>query len=578
MSDIPRDDDAAAALGRRLLSAIPGMNGDSGKAQQPPASPFGMIKGSVTRDTLPRIVLICIAAAMSATGILFALNAESKAVEGQHYDPRLAVMFVILILGYRLTQNLLIASAGRSIERALDVKRQSVSNDVLQLSLLNVESVTTQEIRDGMSSHYASLSQTIVPLIFGFEALFLLGFMFVYVLTLSFFAGVLTVAVVLITLLGYARGAQAARKRLAETAAHEAQYRRITELVLRGVKELRFNQTKRTQVQDALNTSSGHISTGRSSSAKMMGQLIATGTTVSYLMAGTVVFILPLFSDQQNHDLSRIVVAVIFLLGPIGSLVQTSQQFTMARFALSEINKFEASVHNLVATQDAQILDETWDRETFATLSIRDVTFKHSGDSGFGVTAGTLDINQGEVVFMTGGNGSGKTTLLRVLSGLYPRHTGEFTVNGTPIPQHTPQQYRNLFASVFTDFCIFDQAYGLDEAGIKRLEHWLTVVGVRDKLGTPLDLAQAASLSTGQRKRVALALALAEDRPVLILDEWAADQDPQTRHMFYTELLPQLRQAGRTVFAITHDEQYFAYCDRRVHMNEGQLTEGAENE
>jgi putative ATP-binding cassette transporter len=578
MSDIPRDDDATVALGRRLLAAIPGMNGESAKAQKPPAAPFGMIKGLITRDTLPRIILICIAAAMSATGILFVLNAESKAVEGQHYDPRLAVLFVILILGYRLTQNLLIASAGRSIERALDVKRQSVSNDVLQLSLLNVESVTTQEIRDGMSSHYASFSQTIVPLIFGFEALFLLGFMFVYVLTLSFFAGVLTVAVVLITLLGYARGAQAARKRLAETAAHEAQYRRITELVLVGVKELRFNQTKRTQVQDALNTFSGHISTGRSSSAKMMGQLIATGTTVSYLMAGTVVFILPLFSDQQNNELSRIVVAVIFLLGPIGSLVQTSQQFTMARFALNEINKFEASVRNLVATQDAPVLDEAWDRDTFETLLIRDLTFQHHGDSGFGVTAGALDINRGEVVFMTGGNGSGKTTLLRVLSGLYPRQTGEITINGTPIPQHTPQQYRDLFASVFTDFCIFDQAYGLDEAGIARLEHWLTVIGVRDKLGTPLNLAQAASLSTGQRKRVALALALAEDRPVLILDEWAADQDPQTRRMFYTELLPQLKQAGTTVFAITHDEQYFAYCDRRVHMNEGQLTEGAENE
>jgi putative ATP-binding cassette transporter len=578
MSDIPRDDDATVALGRRLLSAIPGMNGESAKAQKPPASPFGMIKGLITRDTLPRIILICIAAAMSATGILFALNAESKAVEGQHYDPRLAVLFVILILGYRLTQNLLIASAGRSIERALDVKRQSVSNDVLQLSLLNVESVTRQEIRDGMSSHYASFSQTIVPLIFGFEALFLLGFMFVYVLTLSFFAGVLTVAVVLITLLGYARGAQAARKRLAETAAHEAQYRRITELVLGGVKELRFNQTKRTQVQDALNTFSGHISTGRSSTAKMMGQLIATGTTVSYMMAGTVVFIMPLFSDQQNHELSRIVVAVIFLLGPIGSLVQTSQQFTMARFALSEINKFEASVRNLVATQDAPVLDETWDRDTFETLLIRDLTFQHNGDSGFGVTAGALDINRGEVVFMTGGNGSGKTTLLRVLSGLYPRQTGEITINGTQIPQHTPQQYRDLFASVFTDFCIFDQAYGLDEAGIARLEHWLTVIGVRDKLGMPVNLAQAASLSTGQRKRVALALALAEDRPVLILDEWAADQDPQTRRMFYTELLPQLKQAGTTVFAITHDEQYFAYCDRRVHMNEGQLTEGAENE
>ena len=79
--------------------------------------------------------------------------------------------------------------------------------------------------------------------------------------------------------------------------------------------------------------------------------------------------------------------------------------------------------------------------------------------------------------------------------------------------------------------------------------------------------------SQGQRKRLALMLALLEKRDILLLDEWAADQDPLFRRFFYRELLPMFKKAGVTVFAISHDDQYFDLADRLVKMEAGQLSE-----
>ena len=80
-------------------------------------------------------------------------------------------------------------------------------------------------------------------------------------------------------------------------------------------------------------------------------------------------------------------------------------------------------------------------------------------------------------------------------------------------------------------------------------------------------------LSQGQRKRVALLLALAEQREVMLFDEWAADQDPQFRRIFYQVLLPRLKEMGKTVIAISHDDHYFPLADRLLEMRQGQLTE-----
>ena len=78
-------------------------------------------------------------------------------------------------------------------------------------------------------------------------------------------------------------------------------------------------------------------------------------------------------------------------------------------------------------------------------------------------------------------------------------------------------------------------------------------------------------LSTGQRKRLAIIAAILEEKPILVLDEWAADQDPYFRKKFYTELLPLIKDMGHSIIAVTHDDKYYSYADKLYKMEYGRL-------
>lgn len=79
------------------------------------------------------------------------------------------------------------------------------------------------------------------------------------------------------------------------------------------------------------------------------------------------------------------------------------------------------------------------------------------------------------------------------------------------------------------------------------------------------------SLSQGQRKRLALLIAYLEDRPIYLFDEWASDQDPFFRDIFYNQLLPSLKQRGKTVLVISHDDRYFHLADRVIKLDYGKV-------
>lgn len=564
----------AASLGEALLRLIP--RASTGKSEQGvPLKP--VLARLISKDSLPHLAFVAVLAALCGTGVLFLLNAEVKDIEQYRYSLPTAVLFVVLLVIYRVAQNRLIKNAARAIEVALDHKRQLVVADVLKLSLRDIELLERSRLRDGIAANYGSLSQTIVPIISGAESLILLVFMFAYVVSLSLFAGGLSVLVVGLTVVGYLNRSKQMETEMATAAAADARFRALTDAISGGSKELQLSLRRRLGLEEAMATSSSALANGRSASASHFADLIATGTTISYLMAGAVVFVMPLLTQQADGDISRIVVAVIFLLGPIGSVVQTVQQFTIAQYCLSAINGFELDVASRVAEvagssqQSAGLQIDSPSPAVFKKITMRSVRYVHTGNQAFAIDDIDLTLQKGEIVFLTGGNGSGKTTLLRVLTGLYPRTSGGLQLNGQEVAKMPPQDYRELFSGVFADFYIFDRPFGLDEQELSDFSDWLKLLGIRDLLGEDLTKISADHLSTGQRKRVALALALAEQRPILVLDEWAADQDPETRKRFYEEILPSLKVEGRTIFAITHDEQYFHLCDRRLHMIEGQF-------
>jgi putative ATP-binding cassette transporter len=130
---------------------------------------------------------------------------------------------------------------------------------------------------------------------------------------------------------------------------------------------------------------------------------------------------------------------------------------------------------------------------------------------------------------------------------------------------------RDQISIIFADFHLFRRLYGLGEQDPDRIGALLRDMQIDQKTGIRGDSFTTIQLSTGQRKRLALIVALLEDKPVMIFDEWAADQDPPFRRKFYEEILPGLKAKGKVVICVTHDDRYFEIADRRLKMEFGRI-------
>jgi putative ATP-binding cassette transporter len=292
--------------------------------------------------------------------------------------------------------------------------------------------------------------------------------------------------------------------------------------------------------------------------------------TLFFLLLGAIVFIVPSFNPGQPETTVKVATAMLFLVGSLGALLQAVPIFARAESALATLE----SLKERLGDEPAVPPGEEVPIAGFETLDLEAVRFRYpaTGDEpGFAVGPIDLSVRRGEVVFIVGGNGSGKSTFLKLLTGLYAADSGTIALDGRPIEAIGRARYRSAISIVFTDFHLFPELYGIaatpEETAARLDELGLGAkTSVRDGVFSTLDL------SAGQRKRVALAVARLERRPILVLDEWAAEQDPSFRRTFYREILPAIAAQGVTVIAATHDDHYFDAADRVYRMEEGRLS------
>ena len=258
---------------------------------------------------------------------------------------------------------------------------------------------------------------------------------------------------------------------------------------------------------------------------------------------------------------------LLFLRTPLISAVGALPTLLSAQVAFRKLNRFDLAPYEPAFSAPAPA-------SAWQTLELRDVCF-HYGEQGFAVGPINLTLRRGELLFLIGGNGSGKSTLAMLLTGLYQPHAGSLLLDGKEISSQQPDLWRQHFSAVFTDVHLFDRliSHGGEPADPALVQRWLERLKMSEKLQLDGNRVLNLQLSKGQSKRLALLLAAAEERDILLLDEWAADQDPHFRRIFYRELLPWLQASGKTVFAISHDDHYFTHADRLLEMRNGQLVE-----
>lgn len=346
------------------------------------------------------------------------------------------------------------------------------------------------------------------------------------------------------------------------------------EAAIEGRKELTLNRDRARRYYDEEFDQSAEIYRNHVTLADRFHSIASNWANIMVLGTIGLVFYLANGLEWASTAVaSTYALTILFLRTPLVSAVASLPALMSAKVSLEKLDTLALAEYRPGFAQPTFNPNNNW--QTLALDGVEYCYPGQDGEHGFDVGPVDLTLNRGEVIFLVGGNGSGKSTLARLLSGLYLPQSGRVLLDGEPVESERWVSYRRLFASVFTDFYLFDQLITEDGADAPReeVDYWLERLHMLEKAQIDKGRIKDTRLSQGQRKRLALLLALLEQRDILLLDEWAADQDPLFRRLFYRELLPMMKAKGKTVFAITHDDHYFDQADRLLKMDSGRLME-----
>lgn len=344
--------------------------------------------------------------------------------------------------------------------------------------------------------------------------------------------------------------------------------------VLQGFKELKLSATKKNNLYNL------HLKQNRKNARDLEIYTINNFLTTNlfayyglYMIFGVIVFVLPLISEIPLEKIISFVLVILFMASPINNLFSMQQIISKLVVGKSKIQKFltELEKIDIQSNSSGQLYDPN-----FSKIQFRDVVYNQKDDDQnivFTLGPINIDFNRGEIVFIIGGNGSGKSTFINLLTNMYEPHTGNILIDEQEI-DIDDQPYRNLMTSIYTDPYMFSQNF--EDYELKDNKQYRELIEIMKMHEVILDDKEESiqrKFSKGQTKRLAMILALLEERPILILDEWAADQDPEFREYFYEQFIPMLKEQGKTIIAVTHDDSYFRFADKIIKFEYGKIVQ-----
>jgi putative ATP-binding cassette transporter len=519
------------------------------------------------------VAYLCISAfgnVMIIATVNSALNRDAEAGSFM-----LSLLFMLSILIYITAQKSVMADAALTAEQTIAGLRKRVLANVRKADMAAMQIVGRAPIYAAVTREAQTISNTLPMVVVGAQQSVLLLFMSIYIISLS------TVAFILIGLFGiFAIAFHVFRIRLLQqkTDAQIANQNDFFETfrgMLDGVKEMSFNAARRDAVVADVVEQSAKNQQMATDIKRIWAREFVSTQALFYVLLGLMVFVVPIFTENYHSVVIQVTMAALFMIGPLSSLAQAIPAVTDLMRALQNIYALETHLGTVTRQTKGEVDEDTQELDVAGqSLSLNSVTYSYHDTQGqvtFALQPIDAIFKSGEIAFITGGNGSGKSTLFRLLTGIARPETGEVRLDGAVVVPEQYGAYRDRIGVVFADFYLFRRIYGQEDADHHRVSSLLDQFGLTGKTELIDGTFTTTDLSAGQRKRLALVITILQDTPIIMLDEWAADQDSQFRAKFYHRILPSLAAEGRIVICITHDETYFGTAQVLYAMVDGCL-------
>ncbi|RAM48817.1 MAG: ABC transporter ATP-binding protein [Hapalosiphonaceae cyanobacterium JJU2] len=338
-----------------------------------------------------------------------------------------------------------------------------------------------------------------------------------------------------------------------------------------GIKELKLNRHRRKDFLELeLKASVAALQKYHSRSRRVMAGISSFGEFLFFILIGLLVFGVPNLLPTSSTVLSGYILTLTYLMPQISSTLAILPYLSQAGVSLRKIDALGLSLAS--RSEDLEPIRHPY--LGFEKIEIIKATYTYRSGEDYTFNLGPVDlsIQPGELIFIVGGNGSGKSTLVKLITGLYTPDTGKIYVNSNLVTNQNREAYRQLFSAVFSEFYLFERLLGFPHDDLDaQASFYLEQLQLAHKVQVRNGSLSTTELSQGQRKRLALLTAYLDDRPIYIFDEWAADQDPFFREVFYRQILAELKQRGKAILVISHDDRYFHLSDRLIKLDYGKI-------
>lgn len=341
--------------------------------------------------------------------------------------------------------------------------------------------------------------------------------------------------------------------------------------LLDGFKELKLDQRKRNSFMERYLLDNER----KARDADMAGDAIVTiagsyGELINFCVIAIISFVFVNYHAISNQELIAVIMTLLYITGPVAAILQAVPQYMNAGVSMQKVNQL---FHDMpVETASQRMLD---DRPPWSRLSLREVVYRYedSGErKGYVVGPIDLDIEKGQITFVVGGNGSGKSTLGKLVTLHYAAESGTVLFGDDPITDETLNTYRQQIGFIYSDYYLFEHLLGRGGPEVAaEVARYLKELGLDQKVSFDGSAFSTLHLSDGQRRRLALLVSFVEDKQLYLFDEWAADQDPMFKDTFYYKILPELKERGKAVVVVSHDDRYFHVADKLVYMENGRI-------